>query len=190
VHADEGPSPEQVQALVDRQAIHDTVLRYCRGIDRLDRELVQDCYHPDATDEHGPFRGTVDEFLEWVWPLLAHYRSTMHVVANHLVEVRGDLARSEAYGIAYHRADDPDPKRNLTVGFRYLDRFERRQGGPWRIARRVATTEWVRATPPDQRWPIPDGGPTGRRDETDPLYRVVGVERGPARGATPGEGQA
>jgi len=161
-------------ALIDRQAIHDTVLRYCRGIDRLDRDLVRDCYHPDATDEHGTFSGTVEEFLAWVWPLLARYDSTMHVVANHLVELHGDRARSETYGIAYHRSGDPDPRRNLTVGFRYLDRFERRDSGPWRIARRVATTEWIEATAPEARWPLPERGPLGRRDRTDPLYTVLG----------------
>lgn len=161
------------RALLDRQAIHDTVLRYCRGIDRLDRELVRSCYHPDATDEHGPFSGTVDEFLAWVWPLLARYDATMHLVANHLAELHGDVARVETYGIAYHRSSDPDPRRNLTVGFRYLDRFERRESGPWRIARRVATTEWVEAPPPEVRWPVPDHGPTGRRDRTDPLYTIL-----------------
>ena len=74
--------------LVDRQAIADVVLRYCRGIDRLDLELVRDCYHADATDEHGTFTGTRDEYVDWVAGVLTRFTGTMHVVANQLIEVR------------------------------------------------------------------------------------------------------
>ena len=71
------------------------------------------------------------------------------------------MAVAETYGISHHRSDDPDPRRNLTVGFRYLDRLERRDGGPWLIARRIATTEWVTALAEGNRWPIARG-PTPR----------------------------
>ncbi len=114
-----------MQELVDRQAITDVVLRYCRGIDRLDLELVRDCYHPDATDEHGTFTGTRDEYVDWVAGVLTRFTGTMHVVANQLVELDGDDdARSETYGVAYHWGDPPDDaRRNFTTGFRYVDRF-------------------------------------------------------------------
>lgn len=167
------PTGDQALArLTAIEEIRQVVLRYCRGIDRLDLDLVRSCYHPDATDEHGTFRGSVDEYLAWVERLLVRYDATFHLVGNHLVEVDGDVARSEAYGVAHHRSEDPDPRRNLTVGFRFLDRFERRDG-TWRIARRVATTEWVTAVPPELRWPLPAGGAEGRRGPEDPLYGLV-----------------
>ena len=31
---------DQLQTLLDKQAIHEVVLRYCRGVDRLDMPLV------------------------------------------------------------------------------------------------------------------------------------------------------
>ncbi|WP_221890845.1 nuclear transport factor 2 family protein [Microbispora sp. KK1-11] len=34
----------------DQQEIHEVVLRYCRGVDRLDMDLVRSAYHPDAID--------------------------------------------------------------------------------------------------------------------------------------------
>lgn len=170
----------EVQRLADIEAIRQVVLRYCRGIDRLDLELVRACYHPDATDTHGTFTGTVDEYLVWVERVLGRYEDTFHLIGNHLVELvegpSGDpstVARSEAYGVAHHRSRDPDPHRNLTVGFRFLDRFERREGGEWRIARRIATTEWVTALGPEQRWPLPAGGAVGGRGRRDPLYGLV-----------------
>ena len=56
-------------------------------------------------------------------------------------DFHGDVARAESYGVAYHRKEGGEPRQNLSTGFRFVDRFERRDGD-WRIARRVATTEW------------------------------------------------
>jgi hypothetical protein len=168
-----------VQALLDRQAIRDVVLRYCRGIDRLDLELVRGCYHADATDDHGGFVGTRDEYVEWVGGVLTRFAGTMHVVANQLVdlvELDGEgharAARCETYGVAYHWGDPPDDhRRNFTTGFRYVDRFERRDG-EWRIARRVAVREWTQKVTPEQQWHIPPerDGRRGRRDRSDAVY--------------------
>ena len=165
-------STDPLQTLLDRHAIADVVLRYCRGIDRLDLELVRDCYHDDATDEHGSFRGTRDEYVEWVAGVLARFTGTMHVVANQLIEIDGDDARSETYGVAYHWGDPPDDhRRNFSTGFRYVDRFARRDG-VWRIAGRVAVHEWTQVVPAEQQWRIPPerDGRTGRRDRGDAVY--------------------
>ena len=163
---------DPVRELLDRQAIADVVLRYCRGIDRLDLELVRDCYHADATDEHGTFTGTRDEYVEWVAGILTRFAGTMHVVANQLVEVDGDGALGETYGVAYHWGDPPDDsRRNFTTGFRYVDHFARRDG-EWRIARRVAVREWTHVVPPEQQLVIPPerDGRRGHRDRGDAVY--------------------
>lgn len=39
-----------VDDLLDKQAIGEVVLRYCRGIDRLDLDLVRSAYHCDGVD--------------------------------------------------------------------------------------------------------------------------------------------
>jgi hypothetical protein len=164
---------EALAALLAKREIEEVVLRYCRGIDRMDRELVRSCYHPDATDEHGSFNGGVEAFLEWVWKLLARYEMTMHFVGNVLVELAGDAAVAESYGVAWHRSPDPRPQLNLVTGFRYLDRFERRGDGVWRIARRVAVTEWSRVDEPRDRWTPPPELRAGRRDRDDALYGLL-----------------
>src|SRR5436190_257230 len=151
--------PNELEGLVSERAIRQVLLRYCRGIDRMDQELVRSCYHHDAVDDHGSFRGSPDEYVAWAWRLLGRYDTTMHFLGNMLVEFDGDdvhTARAETYGIAFHRSADPDPRRNLIIGFRYVDRFERRPvdagGDPqWRIARRVCTTEWVQVDGPARR---------------------------------------
>jgi hypothetical protein len=163
---------EDVDALTAEAAIRHVILRYCRAVDRLDLDLLRSCYHDDAVDEHGSFSGTIDEYVAWVAPLLEKYDMTMHLVGNLQVELDGpDGARAETYGVAFHRGDAGVPSRNLTTGFRYVDRFERRDG-EWRIARRIAITEWSRIDDPAAWWEVPDAHRTGRRDRDDPVYWV------------------
>jgi predicted nuclease with RNAse H fold len=171
------PRDPAVQALLDRQAIADVLTRYVRGVDRLDRALVRSCYHADATDEHGSFSGGVDAYVDWAFGLLRRYDATMHLLGPTLVELAGDVALAETYGIAHHRAAPAadgtfDAKRNLVTGFRYVDRFERRDG-EWRIATRIATTEWSRIDDPAGWWTVPDHLRRGTRDEHDPVYWLV-----------------
>ena len=42
---------EKVQILLDERDIREVLLRYCRGVDRCDAELISSCYHADAVDE-------------------------------------------------------------------------------------------------------------------------------------------
>ena len=59
----------------------------------------------------------MEELLEWIWRLLARYEMTMHFVGNVLVELAGDAAVAETYGVAWHRSSDPRPQLNLVTGF-------------------------------------------------------------------------
>ncbi|MDQ7903733.1 nuclear transport factor 2 family protein [Phytohabitans sp. ZYX-F-186] len=162
--------------LLAERAIRAVVMRYCRAIDRMDEELLRGCYHPDATEDHGGYRGDLDGFVAWVWPMLDRYTMTMHVVANTLVDFaagRPDVARAETYGVAYHRDErEPGSRRNFVSGFRYLDRFEHRPGAGWRIAARVVAVEWSRADPAEGHVPLPPSITRGARDRTDPLYHT------------------
>jgi hypothetical protein len=55
----------RLRKLSDRQEILDCIHRYCRAIDRFDRELLISVYHPDAIDDHGLFVGGPKEFADW-----------------------------------------------------------------------------------------------------------------------------
>lgn len=159
------------RALLDRHAIYDVVASYCRGIDRLDLDLVRVCYHSDGIDHHTGFDGGIDAYLAWVEPLLRGFDGTMHLLGNHLVEVRGERARAETYGTAHHWGEPAqDPTRNFVSGFRYVDDFEYREG-VWRIRERWAVREWTRAIDPDTVRVKEGEGPSPRRDRDDPLYR-------------------
>jgi len=156
--------------LVAESEIRDVHLRYCRGVDRMDWDLVRSCYHPDATDDHGAFKGAIDEFLVWVAGALAKYEVTTHFTGNQLVEVKGDTAWAEHYGRIYHRRAglDAEPAEDFIVNVRYVDHLERRSG-QWKIARRVVIVDSARRDPVTALWLSPD--PTSsRRDRQDASY--------------------
>lgn len=162
----------RVQRVVDQQEIRDVIYRYCRGIDRCDYDLVRSCYHVDATDDHGDFRGGVDEFIAYVQRGLPRFERTMHFIGNVLVEPTGDRSRAESYIVAYHRlaASRSKPERDFVAGLRYVDDFQRRDG-EWRIAARVCAFEWSRIDPVAPGGWSPDPAATlGRRDGSDAVF--------------------
>jgi ketosteroid isomerase-like protein len=137
----------EVRELLDKQAIHEVLMRYCRGVDRRDAELLRSTYWPDAWDNHGLFAGTRDQFVDWVIPFLQeNFSVSIHKIGNELVEIRGDAAYSESYFTGYYElVHDGRPHTRMSCG-RYVDRFERRQG-EWRVARRTVVGDWGRLDP-------------------------------------------
>src|SRR3546814_6685283 len=73
-----------VRELYDKQKIREVVTRYCRGVDRMDRDLFLSAYHPDAIDDHGFVVAGPEAFWAWVH----HYHTTaqsthQHIITNH-----------------------------------------------------------------------------------------------------------
>lgn len=160
-----------LQVLLDKQDIHEVVLRYCRGVDRLDFPLVRSCYLDDGIDHHTGFTGSADDYVAWLTTKLPQFSGTLHLVGNHLAEVDGDVAYAETYGTAHHWGEPvDDPTVNFTSAFRFVDRLERRHGA-WGIAERHAVREWTRSVPADQVRPKEGEGPSARRDRSDLAYR-------------------
>lgn len=154
-----------------KQACTDLVYKVARGVDRCDRELLLAVFHPDATDDHGQFKGTAAEFVDWVLPVVATMDRTQHFIGNVLVDVSGDQAWGESYFIANHdmKASDGSPIRYVVSG-RYLDRFERRDG-EWKIAHRGCVFDWNATHPQTDAWDRVDGPRRyGQRGTNDPVY--------------------
>jgi ketosteroid isomerase-like protein len=158
-----------LRTMLDKQAIHEVMMRYCRAVDRIDEELLRSVYHPDAVDNHGLFNGKASDFIPWCMKQLREaYTATQHVVANELIEIHGDIAFCEFYFVAHHRYKRHGEVRHMTAGGRYIDRFERRQG-EWRIAVRTVAVDWQRV----DRVHEPDASKLtlGRRSREDLAYR-------------------
>jgi hypothetical protein len=168
----------RLREVADKGAIRDVLMRFCRGVDRLDEELLRSCYHLDSYDDHGPFKGNGHDFAAYIVKSIsqrAHH--TTHSVANVLIEIDSadqDVARSESYVLAYLRRIDDDGREWVDFfSGRYVDRFERRDG-VWRIASRIVVHDWsASAELGATSFPLPmDTFTQGRRDRGDLVYRI------------------
>jgi ketosteroid isomerase-like protein len=165
---------DALQELLDKQALHELVLTYCRACDRRDFALVRTLYHDDAVDDHGAmFTGGPDEYVAWLPQVMANFEVTAHAIHNALFVVRGDTAQGELYTTAYHRTHPPDA-RDIVVGGRYLDRYERRAGA-WKFLHRRLALDWCRIDPVDPAAyrEFAAGAPPGRPDGQDPSYAAL-----------------
>ena len=140
-----------IEDCIARDAIRQVLALYCRGIDRCDESVLRNqVYWPDATDDHGTFKGSLDEFIEWCMPQLRALAATHHHTSNPAIELRGDRALSECYWTGYHRMNPESGGEDYLVGGRYIDQFECR-GAEWRIAKRQVVFDWY-ATTKNQDW--------------------------------------
>lgn len=132
-----------LQALLDKQAITEQLMRYCRAVDRLDADLLRSVFWPDATDEHGTFKGNVEELIAYVFTALETQR-TQHALGNILIELKSDTrALAESYVTAHHSIAGNYGPLEFRVGARYADEFEKRDGA-WRILKRIVLIDHYR----------------------------------------------
>ena len=127
----------KLRELVDRHEIHQVMLRYARGLDRLDRAMARSCYWDDAIEDHGSYVGRPDNFLDWADQMTLSHVTTQHGILNHFCELDGDNAYTETY--YQFTATRAQPPHFVSTG-RYIDHFQKR-GGVWRIANRVCIVE-------------------------------------------------
>jgi hypothetical protein len=164
-----------------KQAITEVIYRYCRALDRMDRELADTVWHPDGTADYGvTYQGPASGLLDRFWSSHAELLGHSHQVTNILIEVNGDQAGSESYAIGtlWDMPESGVLTRMVTLG-RYFDQWSRR-GDVWAIDHRRFVYDVVLLSPPDavgrlaalaaQRLPHDTAG---RRDRTDPSYQVL-----------------
>jgi ketosteroid isomerase-like protein len=131
-----------LRELLDRRAIHQVMLNYARGLDRLDNELARSCYWDDAIEDHGQFVGTPDDFLKYADGTTLMFEAVQHGLLNHFCDLQGDEAFCETY--YQFTGVTPGDGTNFVSTGRYVDHFQKRAGpsGPeWRIANRVTIVE-------------------------------------------------
>lgn len=171
--------PDELRTLLAERSIERAGLRYARGVDRMDADLVRSAFHPDAVVTMGSFTGTLDEYVALVWKLISRRTMTMHYLTNSLIEFDPSdpsRARAETYGFALQRSENQPPQGNLITGFRYLDVVTERDG-TWAIAERTTVSEWARVDDLDGQWPLAPGATPGARDGTDPVVRRWAEQR-------------
>ncbi len=131
--------------------------------------MLRSVYHPDATDDHGMFKGLGVDFAPWIVDYLKDTRQCQHLIGNFTCDLQGDVAYTETYCLSIN---DNGQGLNITAYNRYIDRFERRNG-EWRIADRLVVLDVTRIEPTTEPFGnVPGWNFTwGTKDRSDPVYR-------------------
>jgi len=146
--------PNAVQMLLEKDEIRELIgVRYARGLDWYDLDLLKSCFHADATLDYGYFKG------------LAHVWCEKRVVEGNPAElhrfhycfpaqfaVTGDKAEAESNSISGYRTRDGDAEKTVLFGARYFDRIERRDG-VWRMAHRTVRVDFTYEAPSPKQAP-------------------------------------
>jgi hypothetical protein len=163
-----------IETLLNKQAITEVLYRYCRAMDRIDREMTLSIWHPDGTCNYSSTAGVADmlfrDYLTGSTMARQGFANHSHQITNILIEAEGDRAVSEAYFTASLQTEPADGKvlEHLWRG-RYLDRWSRRDG-VWAIDHRQVVFDSY--TPYEFSADRLKGMPLGlsRRDGDDPSY--------------------
>lgn len=132
--------------VVAHQQITDVIYRYCRGMDRMDRDLTLSCWHPGGTDDHAPlYAGSAEGFVEWLWPVHAKMVATRHVISNIQIALNGDKAATESYWNVQLRVERAGEAYDINGAGRYIDQFER-VDGVWAIRHRISLSDMNHVT--------------------------------------------
>jgi hypothetical protein len=187
--------PAAVQRLIDKDEIRDVLLRYARGIDRLDVDLFRTVFWEDGGFEDGIVEGPAKDFIPSLIgdAIRNMFAATQHFISNVRIEFDGPTcAFSESYFLAFHLLNPNEASLNATLGprrmremggdysrsyelyvaGRYFDRFEKR-ADTWRILKRRFVSDWTSSGPDSglgregfaQLWKL-----WGSRDLADPSY--------------------
>jgi len=131
------PAGDAVQALIDKQAITEQLVTYCRAADRIDVPLLRSVFHPDSSADYGAmYQGTGPGFADFLEEAHRGLVAHSHHIGNVLITLDGDTASSESYVSVRLRGRSGDRHTDVLAYGRYLDRWERRDDDVWRIAYR------------------------------------------------------
>ncbi|MFQ5697663.1 MAG: nuclear transport factor 2 family protein [Myxococcota bacterium] len=137
-------SEDALQALVDRAAISDVVVRYATGLDRRDwsafRSVFTDEIEMDFESVGIPAgRVSADAWVADARALFAGFDATQHQSSNHVFDLRGD----EAICISSMQAEHFVGEERWTIGGYYTNELVRTAGG-WKIHGLILTVTWQR----------------------------------------------
>lgn len=143
-----------VETMLAKTDIRDCIMRYARGIDRGDLDLLLSCYWDDAHEIHGPaYNGPAVPYVQGAAKRMQANKPVMqHFIGNVHIELDGpDQAWVESYILTFARFAKDGIDYDTMTGARAHDRFERRNG-EWRIAHRQAVFDWNSDRPAAETW--------------------------------------
>ena len=140
-----------INELIAREEIRNLIHGYCRAIDEKDWDTVRGSFMEDAIIYHGPFMGSVDEFMGFVVDVLAKMLVINHSVGSIMIKIAGNKAEMHSAFTAFHTISGEVEELvtiktygkdvDWLVGGKYIDKLEKR-AGVWRIIERKGSNDW------------------------------------------------
>lgn len=165
---------QQLDELLDKQAIHELINAYCNAADRHDHGKMRTLYHEDAIDEHGHFsKGPAMDFIDRLPEIQKDMEILHHNVTTVNLKLNGDKAEGEVYIIAFHKVKDGSKGFDVLIGGRYFDKYEKRDG-VWKFSHRAIVADWAYPTTPSAvnlDHPFLAGAHIGKPGPEDPSYK-------------------
>ena len=172
------PAPNTLETLLAKEEIRQQIYNYSRGLDRMDKALALQVWHPDGTADYG---GTVtkgSEFVERAFKFHESFISHTHHMIDTIIKVDGDKAVSETYANSsmLQEMDQQISQGVVTrakgvsvslIRGRYADRWSKRNGR-WALDHRTYIEDFRTVL----EFPTQARIGRGKRDRTDPSYPV------------------
>lgn len=143
--------PPALRALVDRQAIVDTIVRYAQALDAKDWSGARACFTDEIETDYTDLRGTgpqrvrAETFVDLRRQALARLQ-THHLSTNHLVTLDGDRARCVS-AMLIHRLDPARSGDNTFDTLAHYTHALARTPQGWRITGVKQVVAWNRGNP-------------------------------------------
>jgi hypothetical protein len=173
------PRPAQrdqraLDVLIAKDQIRDQIYNYSRGLDRMDRALALQVFHPDAVvtqpnSTGGGFKGNGEDWVNYAWNAHSKIAAHAHQMTNTLIRVDGDKATSETYAMDSLRTEPSENSASTNlILVRYADTWSKRNGR-WAIDTRNIIIDFSTnntSTTPNRKG-------VARRDKSDPSYLAL-----------------
>jgi SnoaL-like domain len=132
--------------LIDLERLRRFPQRYARAVDDRQHDALAALFDPDGTVDGTRGTQAVPEYLESMRNLPRSFTSSMHLLADPLIdfEAGADSAHLDTYAVVFQTGPVSGEGGDLTLGMRYVDDMIRGDG-VWRIHHRVATMLWMRS---------------------------------------------
>jgi hypothetical protein len=152
-------------ALIDRQQVQDTVLRFATAVDTLDMALYRSIFAEEAEFDFSSFSGlpasivAIDDWIAGIDGFLRGFDATQHLMSNFVIEVAGDAATVTVQAQAEHALANSGGDDTVSLGGHYTFRLARRAEG-WKITACRLTARWHRGN--RQLYALAGAGPPRR----------------------------
>ena len=140
---------KNLQWLIDRADITDTVHKYATGIDLHDWTTYRSIFADEVEFDFSSFEGQpattmkADDWVAQVRSVLSGFDATQHVLTNHVIDIDGDRARTVVYMKAEHFLANDRGDNSIALGGYYTHELTRQPNG-WKITKCKLTVTWNR----------------------------------------------